>query len=83
MARFGLRPRVAAFTPSERRFSRPRLDALLVRWTTEGPKGSAVLVRCPEFRMRRRALNSGLLARDQVTCALQVTTKSRETRHDN
>lgn len=68
---------------SERRCSHPRLDALDVQRTTEGRSGSAVLVRFPEPGMRQRALSSGLIARDQVTCALQATTKSREPKHDN
>jgi len=32
--------------------------------------------------MRRRALNSGLIAHDQVTCALQAMIELREPKHD-
>jgi hypothetical protein len=46
------------------------------------PSVSVVLGRDPELTMRRRALSSGLIARDQVTCALQATAKDREAQHD-
>jgi hypothetical protein len=32
--------------------------------------------------MRRRALSSGLLARDQVACVTQASAKGREAQHD-
>ena len=35
----------------------------------------------PELGMRRRALSSGLFARDQVTCAMQASAKGRDHQH--
>jgi hypothetical protein len=57
---------------------RPRQCVRLPR----DPSVSVVLGRDPELTMRRRALSSGLIARDQVTCALQATAKDREAQHD-
>jgi hypothetical protein len=37
----------------------------------------------PELGMRRRALSSGLIARDKIACVTQAPSKGREAQHDS
>jgi hypothetical protein len=37
----------------------------------------------PEPGMRRRALSSGLIARDKIACVTQASAKGREAQHDS
>jgi hypothetical protein len=41
-----------------------------------------LLEEIPEPGMQRRALSSGLVARDQVACVTQASAKGREAQHD-